>query len=144
MKRSLITGLAILATTLVFSGCGAGSSKNMVAKVYETSYPDGISVSIYDGKIKDSVSVSDARMAFARNKSQVQFILKNNSKNVHNVLVNTEWTDKRGIVIPTYPRPQKVRLQAQNGKRIVVDAPNFKAKNVLINIECGNNCTEEK
>ena len=143
MKRSIISSVIALVGMVVFSGC-VSSSPNRVAKVYETNYPEGISVSIYDGKIKEDVAISDARMSFGSNKSQVQFIINNRSKDIYNLVVNSEWTDKRGTVIPTYPRPQKIRLEPKSGKRMVVQAPNFKAKNVLINVECGTNCVIEK
>ena len=143
MKKNVISSIIVLVGMIVFSGC-VSSSPNRVAKVYETDYPEGISVSIYDGKIKENVAVSDARMSFARNKSQVQFIINNRSEDIYNLVVNSEWTDKRGTVIPSYPRPQKIRLEANSGKRVLVQAPSFKAKNVLINVECGSNCVIEK
>lgn len=143
MKKSVISGVIALVGIVLFTGC-VSSSPNRVSKVYETDYPEGISVSIYDGKIKEDVHVSDARMSFGNNKSQVQFIVNNRSGDSYNLVINSEWTDKRGIIIPTYPRPQKFRLDANSGKRMVVSAPSFKAKNVLINIECGNNCVIEK
>ncbi len=142
MKKKIISGVIALVGIVLFSGCGSSSPR--VAKVYETNYPEGISVSIYDGKIKEDVAISDARMSFGSNKSQVQFIINNRSKDIYNLVVNSEWTDKRGTVIPTYPRPQKIRLEPKSGKRMVVQAPNFKAKNVLINVECGTNCVIEK
>jgi len=142
MRKNIISGVIALVGVVLLSGCGASSPR--VAKVYETNYPEGISVSIYDGKIKEDVAISDARMSYGSNKSQVQFIINNRSEDIYNLVVNSEWTDKRGTVIPTYPRPQKIRLEPSSGKRMVVQAPNFKAKNVLINVECGNNCIVEK
>lgn len=143
MKKSLVSSLIALVGVVLFSGC-VSSSPDRISKVYETDYPDGITVSIYDGKIKDDVTITDARMAFGKSKSQAQFIINNNSDDTYNLVVNSEWSDKRGTRISTYPRPQKITLGAQSGKRMVVDAPNFKAKNVIINVECGANCVIEK
>ena len=86
MSKSIISSIIILVGLVLFSGC-VSSSANRVSKVYETDYPDGISVSIYDGRIKEDIAVSDARMTFGNNKSQVQFIINNRSKDVYNLLV---------------------------------------------------------
>lgn len=142
MYRKLVSVLVMTSTMLVLQGCVA--SENRIAKVEESQYPEGITVSMYDARIKDEISISDARMSFANGKKQVQLIVNNNSKDTYNLVLNPEWTDTRGSVITTYPRPQKITLSAQNAKRVVVDAPNFKAKNVLLNIECGSNCVIEK
>lgn len=139
MKKTLFKGSLVLLAMALLSGC-AEPSPNRISKVQETNYPDGISVSIYDGRIKEGVVVSDARMGFGKSKSQVQLILNNNSDDTYNLAVSSEWSDKRGIKISTYPRVQNIRLVSHSGKRMIIDAPNFKAKNVIVNVECGNNC----
>ena len=144
MRISLIGSFVVLVSLLVFSGCANSSQNNRISKVYESDYPEGITVSIYNGKIKDNISVSDARIAYGSNKRQAQFIVNNNSSDIYNLVINTEWSDKRGTKISTYPRPKKVSIDAQSGKRIIIDAPNYKAKDVLINIDCSTNCIKEK
>ena len=143
MKKRIFNSAIVLVTIALLSGC-ANPTPNRITKVQESTYPDGISISIYDGRIKEGVIVSDARMVYGKNKSQVQLILNNNSDDTYNLAVSSEWTDKRGIKISTYPQVQHIRLIAHSGKRMIINAPNFKAKDVLINIECGNNCVVEK
>jgi len=144
MKTKIIISLLTLGSILFLSGCGAASAGNRVSKVYETNYPEGISVSIYDGKIKENVVISDARISFGKTKRQVQFIINNRSEDTYNLLIDSEWLDKRDMKISTYPRAKKIKLTAKSGKRIVLDAPNYKAQDVLINIECGSNCVIKK
>jgi uncharacterized protein YcfL len=143
MNTKLISAVIILMSIILLSGCGA-SSANRTMKVYEADYPEGISVSMYNAKIQKNIVVSDARMAFGKNKSQVRFVLNNRSKRVYNLVVNSEWSDKRGTIISSAPRPQNIRLAAKSGKRMVLNAPNYKAKDVIINIECGSNCIEKE
>jgi len=139
MNTKIISATIALVSLMLLSGCGA-SSANRTMKVYEADYPEGISVSIYDGRLQESIAVSDARMAFGKNKSQVRFVLNNRSEDIYNLVIDSEWTDKRGTIISTPPRPQKITLAAKSGKRILLNAPNYKAKDVIINVECGSNC----
>jgi len=143
MNTKLLSAGIALISLILLSGCGA-SSANRTMKVYEADYPEGISVSMYNEKIQKNITLSDAKMAFGKNKSQVRFVLNNKSKKVYNLVVDSEWTDKRGMTISSTPKPQKIRLAAKSGKRMLLDAPNYKAKDVIINIECGSNCIEKE
>lgn len=143
MNTKLISTATALVGLMLLSGCGA-STANRTMKVQEANYPEGISVSMYDERLQESIGLSDARMAFGKNKNQVRFILNNRSKNRYNLVVDSEWTDKRGNLISTPPRAQKITLAPKSGKRMVLNAPNYKAKDVIINIECGSNCLVKK
>lgn len=142
MHKKIINVLLATLGVALFSGCVA--SENRVTKVQEVRYPEGITVSMYDAKLQDGIALSDARLVHKNSKKQLQFILNNKSDDTYNVVINSEWTDSRGSVISTYPRPQKVSLSGHSAKRMIVSAPNFKAKNVLLNIECASNCVVEK
>lgn len=145
MYKKVINSLAVAASMLLLTGCVASETKvGNITKVEETQYPEGITVSMYDAKIKDKIRISDARMSFTNGKKQLQLILNNDLEDTYNIVLKPEWTDSRGAIISTYPRPHKITLTAKNSKRVILDAPNFKAKNVLLNIECGSNCVVEK
>ncbi|MDF1875244.1 DUF1425 domain-containing protein [Sulfurimonas sp. SAG-AH-194-I05] len=143
MRKNIINASLALASVLFLSACG-GSNSTGVAKVNEVDYPQGISVSIYDGKIREGVAISNARISFGKNKRQAQFVINNTSDDIYNLLVNSQWTDKRGMVVSAYPRPQRLTLQPKSGKRMRIDAPNFKAQDIAIHVECANNCVVEK
>jgi uncharacterized protein YcfL len=130
-----------LIAAFIFIGCASDTPQAMITKVREVSYPEGITVSIYDENLKRDIVLSDTRMVYGRNANQVQFIIRNTSKDkIYRVALNGEWTDKRGSIISTYPDTRKITLQPRASKRLILKAPNYKGKNVLINIECAGNC----
>ena len=134
MKNKMFKLSTVLVALSILSGC-ATPTPNRITKVNETTYPSGITVAIYNDKIKKSLVISDARMSFGKSKRQAQFILNNKSDNILILKVRSEWTDKRGVMISTYPTIQTIKLLAHSGKRMVIDAPNFKAKDIILNIE---------
>lgn len=136
MKKYIILIISIF----VFIGCTANNPQvSGVSKVYELDYPEGISVVLYDELLRDNIKIKSARLVNGQYKKQVQFMINNQSKNNFNLKVSHEWTNSRGIIQNT-TRSQSIRLSPNSAKRIILNAPNFKAKDVLINISCASTC----
>jgi len=145
MKKSLSLIMA-LTIGIVLGGCAANSPSqtSRVSKVYETTYPEGISVFINNAKVRKNIEISDARIAYGKNKRQLQCIINNNSSDTYNLIIDSKWSDDRGIEISSYPNAQKVKLNPGDAKRIVISAPNYKAKDALIKVACGSNCIQKE
>jgi len=145
MKKSLSLIVAIV-IGVIFSGCATNSptQTSRVSKVYETSYPEGISVFINNTKVRANIEITDARITYGKNKRQFQCIINNNSDDIYNLIVDTKWSDDRGVQISSYPNAKKIKLYPKDAKRVVIDAPNYKAKDVLLKIRCGSNCIEKE
>ena len=139
MIKNLSLAIIMITIGLGFSGCGTNTGPK-VTKVYETSYPEGISVFVNNAKVRQNIKITDARISYGKNKRQVQCILNNNSSDIYNLVLDSEWTDDRGVNISSYPRPNKVSIAPGNAEMIILNAPNYKAKDVLIKVKCGTNC----
>ena len=144
MKKSLSIAL-ITMVGFAFSGCAtsSGPSSSRVSKVYETSYPEGISVFVSNSEVRKNIEISDARISYGRDKRQVQCIVNNTSDDRYNLIIDSKWSDDRGVDISSYPRAKKITLNPGDAKRVMLDAPNYKAKDVLIEVRCGTNCIED-
>lgn len=134
---------ALVALVIMLSGCASPTSAPKVTKVHEINYPEGMSVLISDNRLSDKISITNARIVYGKYKKQAQLVVSNtSSKNLH-IKIGHEWNDKRGVVIAHSFNPPQVRLSRHVSKRVLLNAPNFKAKNVLINVSCASGCVEE-
>lgn len=140
-KNILIT--ASLAFAFLFVGCAKSTAgENRLNKVYETNYPDGISVTLGHQLLRNDLRISDARLSSGKYKKQVQFTINNSSNNHYTTMVIAQWLDKRGNIISSYPSKKRVRLAGGGSKRVMFNAPNTRAKDVAIEIECTSNKCE--
>ncbi|MEA2110929.1 MAG: hypothetical protein U9P71_02655 [Campylobacterota bacterium] len=130
------------AFVILFSGCA--SSAPQVTKVNEIDYPEGISVIVYNTALKKNIEIANARLINGKYKKEAQLIIHNNNSDVNlNISIGSEWTDSRGKIQLDRNIAKRVKLRPHTATRVVLSAPNYKAKDVLINIECGNNCIEK-
>ncbi|HIP37273.1 MAG TPA: DUF1425 domain-containing protein [Crocinitomix sp.] len=139
-KYSLLVGTIL--TLILFTGCTTNTGPKVI-KIQETTYPKGISVFINSSKVRNNIEISDARISFAKNKKQIQFIVNNTSSDTYNLILDSEWFDERNTKISSYPRPSRIHLNTESSKRIVLNAPNYTAKTVLIVVKCDTNCIEK-
>ncbi len=141
MKKiySLITVILI---SLLFTACSTETGPK-ITKVQETVYPKGITVFIDNSEVRKNITISDARISFAKNKRQVQFVINNTSNDKYNLIVDSEWFNERNAKVSSYPRPSKIHLNQKSSKRVILNAPNYKAKTVLIKVLCNINCIEK-
>jgi len=137
--------VVVIVAGFLFNGCAtnAPTQNSRISKVYETSYPEGISVFISNAKVRKNIEISDARIIYGSSKRQLQCIVNNNSNDIYNLIIDTKWSDDRGSQISSYPNAKKIKLYPGNAKRVVIDAPNYKAKDVLIKVGCGSNCIQK-
>ena len=142
MKKIYNLLIGTILTLILFTGCATNTGPK-ITKVQETTYPKGISVFINNSKIRNNIEISDARISFAKNKKQVQFVVNNTSGKAYNLILDSEWFDERNTKISSYPRPSKIHLNTESSKRIILDAPNYKAKTVLIVVKCDTNCIKK-
>lgn len=133
----IITGLS-----LILIGC-AGSNNSRISKVNEVDYPEGISVIIHNKDLRDDLKIISSRLVNAKYKKQVQLVIDNTSSDNYNIIIGHEWTDSRGVVINNHMLKNRSLLNAESSKRVILNAPSFKAKDVLINISCGTPCIKE-
>ncbi len=143
MRKSLSL-IIVVAVGIVFSACANNSPRvSRISKVYESSYPKGISVFISNSKVRENIKITDARISYGKNKRELQCIINNNSDDIYNLIIDPKWSDDRGVQISTYPQARKIKLYPGDAKRVVLDAPNYKAKDVLLNVGCGNSCIQK-
>lgn len=135
----MIKFLILAVSMFVFIGCTNSPQTGSITKIHELDYPKGISVVLYDDKLKDNIKIKSARLVNGRHKKEVQFIINNQSSNDFNIRASHEWTDSRGILQNTL-KTKSIRLTPNSAKRVILNAPNFKAKDVLINISCASQC----
>jgi len=138
--KSLVIGLVLV----IFTGCAGGSKSSNISKIYEADYPDGISVIFHNEDLQDDLEIVSSRMANGKYKKQLQLVIKNSSSETYNVVLGHEWSDSRGIIINNKMLKNKMKIGAKSSQRVILNAPNFKAKNVLLNISCGTPCKKEK
>ena len=132
----MIKYLIVAMSVFIFIGCAGNTTQ--ISKVYGIDYPDGISVTLYDKVLRGNIEIVNARLVNKTYKKQVQFTINNSSDTDFNIKVSHEWTNDRGA-IQNNPKLNNLRLRANSAKKMILNAPNFKAKNVLINIDCGKN-----
>lgn len=137
MKRLCLYILSML----VFIGCNSTNSN--ISKVYETDYPEGISIILHKSEFKDNIRVTDARLVNGKFKKQVQLVINNTSSDNYNIKLAPEWTDRRGMIISNTMKYKRIKLLKKSSSRVILNAPTYTAKDVLINIECANNCIED-
>ncbi len=136
MRKYLILVISIF----IFIGCTSNNPQvGSISKVYELDYPEGISVVLYDELLRNNIKIQSARLVNGKYKKQVQFMINNQSANDFNIKVSHEWTNSRGI-LQNSAKSQGIRLAPNSAKRVILNAPNFKAKDVMINIGCASNC----
>ncbi len=141
MKKIYSLLIVILISTL-FTACSTDTGPK-ITKVQETVYPNGITVFMDNSEVRKNINISDARISFAKNKRQVQFIINNSSSKTYNLILDSEWFNERNVKVSSYPRPNKIHLSQQSSKRVILNAPNYKAKTVLIKVQCNTNCIEK-
>lgn len=141
-ERKMLKKYGVLLGLLVMLG-GCASTTPTITKVHEIDYPEGMSVLISDGILNDKVSITNARIVDGKYKKQAQLVVSNTSNKALHVKIAHEWNDKRGVVIAHSFNPPQVRLAAHASQRVLLDAPNFKAKDVLINVSCASGCVEK-
>lgn len=129
---------------MLFAGCTTTNNNSRISKVNEVDYPEGISVIIHNKDLRDDLKIISSRLANGKYKKQLQLVIDNSSSDTYNIVIGHEWTDSRGIIVNNRMIKNKVRIESESSKRIVLNAPNFKAKDVLINISCAQNCVQEK
>jgi uncharacterized protein YcfL len=140
--KKIYSLLTVILISLLFTACSTDTGPK-ITKVQETVYPDGITVFIDSSEIRKNITISDARISFAKNKRQVQFIVNNTSNETYNLILDSEWFNERNVRVSAYPRPNKIHLNQKSSKRVVLNAPNYKAKTVLIKVQCNTNCIEK-
>ncbi len=138
--KKIFSFVLVIVIGIVFEACAPTQPQSRISSVHQSIYPKGITVFIANSKIREGIEISDARLIYAQSKREVQLIVNNISDYTYNLLLSSEWTDDRGVKISAYPDTQRVSLNPNDGKRVVLEAPNFKGKNVLIKITCGQNC----
>jgi uncharacterized protein YcfL len=124
--------------SLVFLiGC-AGTESPKISKVYEVDYPDGISVIFHNQDLQDDLEIVTTRLVNGKYKKQLQLVINNSSKNTYNIVLGHEWSDSRGMILNHKMLKNKLSLNPKSSKRIILNAPNFKAKSVLLNVSCND------
>lgn len=129
----------ILALLMIFGGCSNTSLK--ISQAEQIDYPEGIDILFYSQNLKSNLEIINARMVNARNVKQVQLMINNKSSKTYNIFVNHEWSDIRGAIISKNSFSKKrVTISGKSAQRIVLNAPNYKSQNVIINISCQDIC----
>lgn len=129
----------ILLLLLLFGGCSNTNLK--VSQAEQVDYPDGVNIIFYNQNLRSDLEIINTRMVNARSVKQVQLMISNKSSKSYNIVVNHEWSDIRGAVILKNSFAKKrITLDGKSAKRIVLNAPNFKSQNVIINISCQDIC----
>ncbi len=145
MKYKSIFLVMMVLIGLTFSACApsANPHRSRIAKVQESRYPNGITVFMSNRDISKNIGITDARILYDRNKREVQFILNNNSKYIFNLILDSEWSDERGMKISAYPASKEVSLLPNSSVRVILKSPNFRAKDVMIIVKCASNCKQK-
>ena len=138
---SIIKTLLIGALAFIFVACA--NNKSGLINVNEVDYPDGINVIIHNKDLRSDLEIISSRLVNGKYKKQVQLVINNTSSDTYNIVVGHEWTDSRGSIINNHMLKNRVTLRAESSQRVVLNAPSFKAKDVLINISCTDKCVEE-
>lgn len=129
----------ILLLVVLLGGCSNTNLK--VSQAEQIDYPSGVNIIFYNQNLKSDLEIINTRMVNARNVKQVQFMINNKSSKSYNIVVNHEWSDVRGAVISKNAFSRKmIMLGAKSATRIVLNAPNFKSQDVIINISCQDVC----
>ncbi len=128
---------------IFFTGC-VNNATPRLSHINQIDYPDGISVIIHNKDLRDDLRIFNSRLVNSKYKKQLQFVLDNSSSDIYNIIIEHEWTNTRGVIVNNHMLKNRFILPANSSKRIILNAPNFKAKNVLLNISCAKNCIKEK
>jgi len=126
----------------VYTGCSSSNNNVGISKVYQSDYPQGISMILGNSELQKNIKILDARLVNGQYKKQIQFTLSNISKYNYNLKITPQWSDSQGSIILASTKYKLIKVNKNSLKRVILKAPNSKAKNILLNIECAQNCKE--